>query len=73
MLSTIQLLIALGLDRTALVADLVVTAVAGGVVAVVVTRAGRRRPPVPAADSDATGVVAEAEAVVDEAGRRQPA
>lgn len=71
MLSTIQLLIALGLDRTALVADLAVTAVAGGIVAVVVTRAGRRQPPVTAA-ADA-GIVAEAEAVVHEAGRRQPA
>lgn len=69
MLSTIQLLLALGADRTVLVADLVLTAVAGGVVAAVITRSGRR----PAAVAPAGGVVAEAEAVVHEAAIRQPA
>ena len=71
MLSTIQLFLALGADRTALVADLVLSVVAGGVVAAVLARSRRRQPAVTAADP--AGVVAEAEAVVHEAGTRQPA
>jgi len=69
MLSTLQLVLALGLGRSALVADGVLTATGLALSAVVVirARARRTRPPVSAAE-----IVAEAEAVVTGAGDRQP-
>ena len=67
MFATLQMLVALGLGRSALVADLVLTgaAVAAGVV--VVARSRRQ------SASGKSSVVAEAEAVVDAAPDRQPA
>lgn len=67
MVATIQLFLALGLGRAAVVADVLLTVTVLAVVAVLVMR-DRSRPAVPPTD-----VVAEAEAVVLEAGDRQPA
>lgn len=67
MVATLQLFLALGLGRAAVVADVVLTVAVLAVVAVLMAR-DRRRLAAPATD-----VVAEAEAVVLEAGERQPA
>jgi hypothetical protein len=65
MLATLQLLLALGLGRSAIVVDLVGTVASVAVAALVLSR---RQPP-PARGED---VVAEAEGVVRQDGRRQP-
>ena len=74
MFATLQLFLGLGLGmgRSALLVDAVLTTVAVVIGAVVVTRSGRARPPAASADPGAL-VVAEAEAVTAGAGERQPA
>ena len=65
MLSTIQLFLALGFGRFALVADLVLMGVGVAIATVVATRRRGTTPPPP--------VVAEAEAVLASAPDHQPA
>ncbi len=67
MLSTVQLFLALGFGRFALVADLVVTGAAVAVATVVAVRSGRTSRP-----QQQDTVVAEAEAVVAGAPSPQP-
>jgi hypothetical protein len=64
MFATLQLFLTMGLGRSAIVADLVLTGVAAAVGALVVRRALRAQPPVTAAADPAVDVVAEAEDVL---------
>jgi len=60
MVATLQLVIALGLGRFALLADLVLTGTAGVIVAVAMTRARRAQPPTAAPVVEAEVVVTDA-------------